>query len=415
MKKQNRWIKITLWLVGAIVVLAAGALAYAYFTKKNCLLKLLIPNEMNEIVTYTPATELNIVKLAKSQHDRPLRVVHIGDSHIQAGTLTQTLRNLLSTRLDEAAQSEGMIFPYNVAKTNSPSAYTFKADGHWTFDKITLNSQRINAGLAGIYLETTTPQATLTVNLTAYAAKNSSFDRVRIYYMADPQSFTPQIADTLILNSTQGLNYHEFVLKSPQKTLQITMSQTDKAQRHFHLTGIQLENSRSRLIYSALGVNGASAKSYLRALDLVPQLASLQPNLVIVSLGTNDAYNDGFSIKIVEEQLDQLVRSIRIAAPACPILLTIPPDHFWMQQHSNPNLLPVREAIIRIAHKHGCHTWDLFNIMGGPGSMLTWKNMGYSAPDMIHFSKAGYELQAEMLYQALTGEKSKLRSFQLIN
>lgn len=411
-RSKYRWI-----LIVAVAAISIAAITVAISTtretmKENELLALLILNDSNKIATYNPPHSIN---LAGNEQNQQVRIVHFGDSHIQAGTFTKKLRELLSAYLNENEQSEGYIFPFNIAKTNSPCAYTFETNAEWAFDKLTLNKNSIDAGLAGIYIETNSPNATLTIKLTGYAAKNSSFNKVRVYFGNSTQSYIPQIADSLLVGISEGYNYKEFTLKAATQQVQVTLAQTNNKQTHFKLTGLQVENSNSKLVYNAAGLNGATAKTYLRAQELIPQIASLTPNLIIISLGTNDAYNDAFNPMDFMKELNNLVKNIHTAVPTSAILLTTPGDHYWMKEYSNPNLTATRETIIKVAAKNGCYTWDLFNIMGGAGSMDTWKNEGYSANDMIHFTNRGYNLQAEMLFNALTGEKSRLNSLPIAN
>ena len=71
---------------------------------------------------------------------------------------------------------------------------------------------------------------------------------------------------------------------------------------------------------------------------------------------------------------------------------------------SNPNLnlLFVKEAIITAAIENGCCVWDLHTLMGGEGSIRTWNGMGLTAPDLLHLNAKGYQLQGELLFEALT-------------
>jgi lysophospholipase L1-like esterase len=51
----------------------------------------------------------------------------------------------------------------------------------------------------------------------------------------------------------------------------------------------------------------------------------------------------------------------------------------------------------RLAAKYNGAVYDLFEIMGGLGSIRKWQNADLAASDKIHLSKKGYELQADMM------------------
>lgn len=343
-----------------------------------------------------------MLPLAAPTSGEPLRILHIGDSHLQAGMFSGRLRSLLSAWTDESALSEGYVFPYNIAKTNSPSTYTFESNAVWTCDKVTKTTSRIDAGLAGISISTNQPNATLSVSLTAYAATRSAFDKVSVLAPPSSNSFEPTIDSLLLLSSERTATGWTFWLRQPVRQLTLTLVQRSEQQTQFTLHGLCLEHSASRLIYSSAGLNGASCRSLLRARNLMAQAAALRPHLIIVSLGTNDAFNTGFSAPTFTAQLDSLLGGLRKAMPNSQVLLALAGDCYMQQQHSNSNILAVNQVILAYAEQHNLATWDFHALMGGVDAMQTWLEQGLASPDMVHLSNKGYRRQAEMLYCALT-------------
>ena len=63
----------------------------------------------------------------------------------------------------------------------------------------------------------------------------------------------------------------------------------------FYFFGFRLDNNKNGISYHSIGVNGASVPSYLRCEFLEKQLSLIIPDLVIFSIGINDAYEEGFS------------------------------------------------------------------------------------------------------------------------
>lgn len=357
------------------------------------------PCPPDNVVLAYPSSQLP--RFPKATEGEPLRVLHIGDSHLQAGMLSLRLRSLLSSMVDEQALSEGFVFPYSIASTNSPTAYTFESNAPWIYRKITTSATPIDAGLAGICIETSTPEATISLRLTAYADTRSAFDRIALYAPTNASSFVPTIADSLLLSAQRTPLAWTFKLRKPVRQLNITLRQHTPEQTHFALSGVLLEHSKSRLVYSSVGLNGASCATFLRAEQLAAQAADLNPQLIIVALGTNDAYTNAFVPSTFAANLDLLVQRLRSALPQAALLLAIPGDHFWQQVHSNPNLDAVRQAIVGCAERHGCLTWDFLALMGGAGSMAQWHEEGLAAPDLVHLTPKGYRHQAEMMYCAL--------------
>ncbi len=76
-------------------------------------------------------------------------------------------------------------------------------------------------------------------------------------------------------------------------------------------------------------------------------------------------------------------------------------DTYFRKKYVNPNAGAVRDVMARLCAKYGYSMWDLFSIMGGYGSMATWDKNGLAASDRIHFTRAGYTLIGDLLFDAL--------------
>jgi lysophospholipase L1-like esterase len=66
--------------------------------------------------------------------------------------------------------------------------------------------------------------------------------------------------------------------------------------------------------YHSLGINGAEVTSFLRN-SLEPQLQLLNPDLVIISLGTNDAYMAEFDENAFKRNYGTLIQRIKKLHP----------------------------------------------------------------------------------------------------
>ena len=121
-----------------------------------------------------------------------------------------------------------------------------------------------------------------------------------------------------------------------------------------------------------------------------------------MSLGTNDAYHPLFDSADFSNNLAILIDKIELALPNATVLLTIPGDHLVSKTSPNLKLLQVKDAIFDLAIKKSCCVWDFHSIMGGEGSIRLWNSIGLTAPDYLHFNAKGYQLQGELLFEALT-------------
>ena len=58
-----------------------------------------------------------------------LRIVHLGDSHVQFGSYTEGLRDRLQHTYGNAGF--GLVFPYSAARTYTPAGYSTEHEGEW--------------------------------------------------------------------------------------------------------------------------------------------------------------------------------------------------------------------------------------------------------------------------------------------
>jgi lysophospholipase L1-like esterase len=90
--------------------------------------------------------------------------------------------------------------------------------------------------------------------------------------------------------------------------------------------------------------------------------------------------------------------------PEIAILMTTPGDSFRRGRKGrvkNPDVKLARETMIRYCTEHNVAYWDLYEIMGGYGSMAKWYLAKIAQKDRVHFTGRGYQIQGDLLYTAL--------------
>jgi lysophospholipase L1-like esterase len=75
-------------------------------------------------------------------------------------------------------------------------------------------------------------------------------------------------------------------------------------------------------------------------------------------------------------------------------------DTYYNRKYPNRNALKVQEVMQNLAEKHNGAVYDMFAIMGGLGSIDDWRDNNLAAKDRIHLTKRGYELQADLMFEA---------------
>lgn len=169
-------------------------------------------------------------------------------------------------------------------------------------------------------------------------------------------------------------------------------------------SGIARETGNPGVVYHIIGINGATCTNFTNAMQ-INEIAGLNPDLIIVSFGTNESHGRGYVSSVHEQQMDELLGMLHEACPDATFLLTTPPGSYisYRRRKSvNARTPLVAKTIKNYAHKHGYAVWDIYNIVGGKQyACLNWVNGNYMVRDRVHYTVAGYTLQGNLFYEAL--------------
>jgi lysophospholipase L1-like esterase len=153
------------------------------------------------------------------------------------------------------------------------------------------------------------------------------------------------------------------------------------------------------LSYQFKGVNGGSFQNLLGNQDIIGRCRELKPDLIVVSLGTNDAQGI-YSAPRFRTQLETFMSALKECQGEAEIVFTLPPDTNKKGKH-NADVAKVSDEIREYAKANGHACWDLAAVMGGYGTIRKWRSQDFASKDMIHFSPKGYMLQGYLFYDAL--------------
>jgi len=173
--------------------------------------------------------------------------------------------------------------------------------------------------------------------------------------------------------------------------------------------GLAIERSQPGVILDTLGLPGARARDQLLWEDAIyrEHLSSRMPDLVVLAYGTNESGDDRVPVAEYERGVRRVLDRVRDVVPYASCLLIGPSDRPKRGPGRSWSPRPLTDAIIetqrRVAAESGCGFFDLRAFMGGKMSMLRWVKASppLGAPDHVHFTNAGYEHLAAVLYDAL--------------
>lgn len=338
------------------------------------------------------------------QGEGKISIVHIGGSHVQGGFLTDKMRENFTSLVYGARGERGFVFPYEMAKSNSPKSIRATWTGNWTGCRNSISKDQCDWGVSGI--STTCYDRSAAVSLTAlsYDSIPYVFNQARIYYRSSPNVQVRPDSSLQVIREFHDPagGFSEYTFSNEVSSLKFSYHTTDSLSSWFTFQGAYLGSTASGLTYNAIGVNGASTRSYLRCELFGEQLATLNPDLAIFGIGVNDANvpEGDFDEALYEARYDSLIIQFKRANPQVCVLFVTNNDTYYQKKYPNKNALKVQDSMYRLAAKHNGAVYDLFEIMGGLGSIRQWQQAQLAASDKIHLSKKGYELQADLMTMA---------------
>ena len=339
-------------------------------------------------------------------------IVHIGDSHVQAGFFTEAMRIPMQMKWGNAGR--GLITPLKISNTNEPFDYRFTSPGKWQFNRCLGKQFSSSVGVSGILIEPVDSAIDIYIETMSRYGEDVKFNRFKLLHA--PTDTFPQLK---LVDEPEGLVVHSPVagetcyswdtLTNSVSLRGINSNLPSKAA----IYGLTLENSNSGIIVHAVGNNSATYDCYNRIDDYGKKLASLAPHLVIISLGTNESVPSVFNREKLEREIDNLVQAVKSGNPNALLLLTTPADNKLRKTRRNKkgrriayyvenvNLLNVAETIKGYGVKNNIAVWDWYTISGGKGSCEIWIKENGMRKDHIHYTPKGYALQGNLLYQSI--------------
>ncbi|NBQ47686.1 MAG: hypothetical protein EBU33_04425 [Sphingobacteriia bacterium] len=201
-----------------------------------------------------------------------------------------------------------------------------------------------------------------------------------------------------------------FSFENATDSLVFNFTRCDTNQQDLILYGFSLENDvQSGVFLAALGLNGASANSFLHCSELSRQLPSLSADLYVLSLGVNDTQSAEFTKEGFYKNYDSLIGIIRASDPSAAILLTTTSDNFIRKKTLNKRTALARDVMFQLMNDRGVGVWDLYGLMGGPRSIIKWAQAGLASGDRVHFTRKGYVLLGQLMAEAFLSASGKTK------
>lgn len=332
-----------------------------------------------------------------------INIVHIGGSHVQGGTWSNTFLSNFQ-KSNNTSGGGYFVFPYKIAKTNGQPYATSFSNGKWKRCRAIGKDACLPIGMSALSIITNDSNNNFGVALTK-ASVCKGINVVKVYHNFNSSFEFNLCADDKTVISRYDyahLGYTLFKFDNLIDSANFELVKKDTCQKDFILYGFSIENELSSGFYLAgLGANGASSSTFLKCSNFSAQLQTIHPDLVILSLGVNDTQSKGFEKEEYIEHYDSLILLIKRANPNAAIILSTTTDNFIKRKTSNKRTIKAKEASFELMEKHNVAVWDLFSLMGGYKSMLSWNRAGLATKDRVHFTSKGYTLLGNLMFEAI--------------
>ena len=365
--------------------------------------------DLNKIENDSTSLAFFYAKLSnqKKNHNKKISIVHIGDSHLQADFFSGEVRKLLQGEFGNAGR--GLMFPFKLANTNGTNNFRSSTNVKWDSKRNVMVNNPMPIGVCGITIRTKDPKAAINLNIYDSDSMCYAFNKLTLfhdqsafeydYFVCDSSGFVVGYINSCMKKGPAFVS--EVQLDTMLHSCTINAYRRDSSQNKAEIYGILLENGDGGILYNTIGVNGAQFSDYNASVYFQDQMVALQPDLIIISLGTNDAYNAPFKKDEFLYNVETLITSIKSRNPNAAILLTTPADSYRRYRYKNPDMQTASEVLKDYCKKTNLAYWDFHSIMGGLNSVPNWYKAGLSQADRVHFTRAGYELQAKLFHDAI--------------
>ena len=257
--------------------------------------------------------------------------------------------------------------------------------------KYTVSSGETFPELASKFYTTTTKLVQLNGAGIKNPVEGNSYqiDKISFNYNPDFENLIEKIADYQFSGDKTLVQ-----LSEPQNTF--LMKTNAKNGNTFY--GFQfLKNVNKGVVFNTLGVNGATYGDFLKYSLQIEQLNSIQPDLVMISLGTNESLSS-ITKEDFQKNISDLVSKFKEQNPNLPILLISPTDNRLKSQKIKELVSWIEES----AQLKKVAFFNLYEATGGSGYFKKALNKKESNTDGVHFLRPGYEFQAEKIWTAIS-------------
>lgn len=330
---------------------------------------------------------------ARANHE-VLRILHYGDSQIEMDRISCNIRSWFQRTF--GGGGPGMV---PVIQTIPSFAVSQYASGDLTLYSSYGDGARTNGNyglMAKCYRLGSS--ATFGANASRHSDTDprvKKFSNVTLLYNDRTGNFTATLKDRksphkeTMSPGLKGIHTCHWLMDSATTSLQISM------QGSADLYGIMLDDGYGVAVDN-IPLRGSSGNQFTLINDTLLRSCYQQANvgMIILQFGGNSVpviYNEK-SLNNYCESIERQFKRIRRSCPGATILFIGPSDMSTRRGgklDTYPMLPRLIDSLRTISLRNHAAYWDIYEVMGGQSSMVTWVRNGLAGPDYVHFTPAG--------------------------
>lgn len=372
--------------------------------------------------------------LDSASGSQKIHVYHFGDSQIETDRMTGMIREKLQQQF--GGHGPGLTSPLPVTASSNivqSQSSNWKRYTSYGFDDGNVNHNRF--GVMCSFARFTPSRKKTDIDSTMdveawleFRPSGMSQPHCKTYNQAIMYFGNHQFPFTLSVYHEKNLLWQKRIETSPQMQILSWPVTASQEKLKFQFVGSDSPDVYALSFQDSTGVavsnialrgNDGSAMSKTNGTEIHTTFQHLGSDLIILQFGGNAIpYLKGEqSAANYGKSFQSWIRNIKSYAPHAAILVVGPSDMSTSIDgvyQTWPYLEKVRDGMKEAAFNEHCAFWDMYEVMGGRNSMISWvtNNPPYAGPDYTHFTPAGAKKMAELLYKAINDEYEAWRTAQ---
>ncbi len=351
---------------------------------------------------------------------QPARIMYFGDSQIENDRITSVFRKKMQAQY--GGSGRGLVPIMDIY--NTTNNFIMSTSKNWDKTSVVGNKRKnIDAGLLcesfSIKKASTSPDSTEQAWVkikTINPSKTGGYSKIQLLYRTTGE------ASVEVVKNGKPVHNQKLASKNLVNQLMLNFGDTPNLlELKFQTTselviyGLSME-SPFGIMVDNIALRGKSTPEFVR-LDTTTfmQMAEyIKPSFIILHYGVNVVPNVARNYGFYKNMLVKDIQFLKAQFPTVPVLLASASDMAHREKGelaSYSNIPGIVKAQKEAAFENNCAFWNLYQTMGGDGSMIDWVDRipPLGNKDYVHFTPLGAsevgKLLSKRILDILEGQK----------